>query len=348
MNTIKKETCIKHFKYIKLIDEIGNGVMLQSHIQKIMEHFYVINKREVYKDLKELEHAQIIDKQRLNNVNLIVLKKYAFRHLKEVETGQKVLSKDISSQKITPAKIKRSLWITEYILRSLNGRQDMKELQTTEELFLYLNNKTTLITRKNENIDCFNGFIKDPDINAKVRENVENEISIINNYKFSIIENLKIEGKVSVKEVKDYKKSKEYNKTNFSLNSMVYNNLYITDIRKNQLNITFFDINNNLKVKKICEIVENIFVYFNNNFFTYLENGDLHKDIKIVVQFLVDNDLIKSVLLKEIKEEQQRLTNKGNLTKKERKRLDSILSVTFVFAALNINRDCIKEENFIF
>lgn len=349
LNNAKETTCIQFRDYIYLISKIGNGVMLQSQLERFMEHYLKISNKTVYRHLKELEANQIISIQKINKVNLIVLKKYAYRFIKQEETGREIKSKDIASPRTTEGKIKKSAWISEYILRTVVANKDMGNIVT---LIDYLRNTTTLITSKKDSIECFDTLIKNGNINTEIRQNITNEVNNINHMRHNSNKNLAIESKNRSNDIKSIKQINNKDaKTNFTFNSMFYNNLYITSITDTKIDITFLDVSNVMNESKMIWIIENIYNYFFINLMSYAENYEVKNDIQVTIQILLDArpQAIKiKKLLQDKKEFLEEKVDNNGITKKEITTLNMLQKVDIRFSYLDINKNCFKNVNIIF
>ena len=344
--------CIKLKDYVYLIAKIGNGVMLQSQLERFMSHYLRISNKTVYRHIKELEANEIISVQKINKVNLISLKKYAYRFIKQEETGMEVKSKDISSPRVTEGKIKKSVWISEYILRTIIKDENINDIMG---LINYLDNATTLNTSKSDSIRCFDNFVHSKNINFTVRENMKSEICKINDMRSVSKKNLAAESKIKSKKqtnIKQAKQIKDKNtKTIFTFNSMFYNNLYVTNVTTTQVSITYLDVSNILNKSKMMWIIENVYDYFCDSLLSYTENYEVKSDITITIQILTDSKKQAIKMKKVLQERETFLQEKMDtkqINKKEMSSLNMLQKLDIKLNYLDISINCFKNSDIIF
>lgn len=215
---------------LRLVWELGKGVMLVKHVQEYMELITGVSKSTTYSNLKSLEKFGTIDIKKFFNNNYVYLKKSALEYVTGHEKG------GIKSIKVTSTKIKRSIFYNAYILTHYY----MNDIRYISVLIRNINEDTTLFYRDKLGYNFLNQY--------RTRESsfLNQEVSRLKDIRLSQLANLKGE-----------RFDKEIQVGFFNINSMQARNIHILNVKQDKSNtnieIGLFDIHDSLSSKKVAE-----------------------------------------------------------------------------------------------
>ena len=273
-NRNKQEACLTHHIYLKIILNLGQGVIFSQHLEKYLIHFYGQHKMQVWTNLRDLQDAEIIDIKKYNNSNYVILKKYAFRYFKQLETGKDVQSKDISSIKFTENLLRKSLFINQF----LNTKM-LKNFNTLDQFIFFIQNNTTFFAKNKQAYTPLINY-------QKIANNKNLETEIKNLIEIDDAQRSTIGGKVK----------KVTKNSNFNANNMQYRNIYILALNPQEIFILFFDINNNYTKTKIVEDMLETYNYFYQILTTPTQT---HLKQKIIFNIVVAKEAYKNKIGKD-------------------------------------------------
>ncbi len=237
-NRDKEEACKTFESYLKLIYWFGHGIMMSIHVQQYMERLEGKNKTQVWRDIRKLQSAELLDVCKIFNNNYVKLKKYTLRFLMDKES-----SKNTKSIKVGFTAIKRSAFINEFILRY------PLKAENIDDIINYYHSNTTLINKDKQNTAILNRFEK-------------GSIAITNE-----IENLDALAVQQLKNLQTKMPGTKIEKLNsFNLNNMQSRHIYISSIKEDVVNVVFLDLNDSYNAVKLAEVFEEVYIYLSGLF----------------------------------------------------------------------------------
>lgn len=120
-NKLKLNTCLKHHESLFLIKELGHGIMSKAHFYKHYYRLYAFSEHTCRRIVQDLSQTDLIEIIYYQGVHIIKLKKFAIRYIKEQELNHPLKNHDISSVKVTDAKIKRIIFINQLALHIIKN-----------------------------------------------------------------------------------------------------------------------------------------------------------------------------------------------------------------------------------
>lgn len=115
-NKLKLNTCLKHHESLLLIKALGHGIMSKSHFYEHYYRLYNFSENTCRRILQDLLQSDLVEIIHYQGVHIVKLKKFAIRFLKEQELRHTLENHQVSSTKVTNAKIKRILFINQFAL----------------------------------------------------------------------------------------------------------------------------------------------------------------------------------------------------------------------------------------
>lgn len=268
----KYDACIANVEYLQIIFYLGRGIMLVKQLQTYMLRLEGQSNSTVYKNLRTLEKANVIEFNRFYNNNYIKLKKYALEFILN-SNGNKI--KSITKSHI---KIKRSIFQNQYILNNYN-----LEEYTTKELINKLRKETTIFAKDKESHKVLHHFYKSQSV--KANPILEDEIIKLQRIRKAQLMNLsKTEHDITFQE------------DDFNINNMQSRNIHITNIIKTTkkygpnimgaylIEIVIFDIKDTYTISRLYEVLSKVHTYMHTLMYSYLTPHDnLALDINVKV-----------------------------------------------------------------
>ncbi|MEJ3995608.1 hypothetical protein [Clostridioides difficile] len=254
----KEDTFKKHKEIIDIIYYLCNKIVLKQQLTQLCLKLTKYREIDVDIAIAELAQQNILSKKQFLNTNrkLIYLTKYPVSQLENIK------SRNVQSIKLTPEKIIKGVFKTEYILKKIEGLQDIN-LNYVLEMFNTEDN--TILKREEEEIykTLFNKYknILEKDFVEDLRISIAKKIIMENRFKK--------DKKTTVTDVELLKRRQKSIKMMgncyyFNFNNMLCRNFFLEKINIKDTNIKlkigFLDIYN---TKNVTKIINNIcYIYF--------------------------------------------------------------------------------------
>lgn len=296
-NKAKEKACESLQDYLKLIYYLGKGVMFSSQICRLMQKMNHYDKSKVWRDLRELQRREVVDIHKVHHQNYVKLKKYAIRFLLEKDK-----SEEIKSVSYSFTTLKRSAFLAEYILTSINLQE-----QTVDNLIHNILNETTLINKRNCNTLMFRNLEDFKNRELFLREEVIN-LEYLKEKHLNTLKN---------KETQEHVEKR----SDFNINNMQSRNIFITKIKESEIDVVFLDLNDNYTVDRLAENVDNTYSYLTSLF----QNRNFSKVSKRVNFNILTSNYFSNV----------NIDLDYTIKKLERKRL--ILNSNYTIKSTNLN-----------
>ncbi len=322
-NKRKQEVCEKYDMYLRVINTLGNKMILQKQFVEILVQLGVAKDEfEAMKSISEMERAEIIKKIKYSNTNskFILLKKYAIRYLANAKKSSEVASlTTVNSNKRYVENILKIQFILNIIIPSMKKRGI--KLSVSEFLGFLDNINCNLLHSANNMTKYYKNLIANKSIVIDKAEctNDLNTLEIERSIRISKLKGLDTESRLS------YRKNKDDYLYNSNIATLARKNIFIAHIEYNS-------ITSNTKIRVY---------YFNtskdkNSYVTALNYSICYNTMKrlfgknILLEFNVItlNNLIKDRLIEE-------LNKKGINPRTKEKRTES-----YLIEMLRANRLC--------
>ena len=296
-NEKKEQVCIIYDEYLRIIDKLGHGIMLQKQFIDICIKLNVSKDRfEVIKAIKDLQAYQIIKKINFKNTKnkFIIFKKFAIRYLSGAKLACQVAGlRPPSTNRKFYDSIFKMKFILDVIIPYIESRKKPVNLN---ELVITLNRLCcNILESKNSQVDYYKyKLYKFEDI--IYTEEYEKHIKLLEKEKMLRKDNLN--GKIRVTK-KSRKKRQDYI-DNSTINTLVNKDIYIAQIIKKDKRIVvtvyFFDLQNS---QNTANISFNIAITYNIFKKLFCESGfDIHLNFRIATFDEIAERNIKNGLTK--------------------------------------------------
>ena len=303
-NSAKEKACKIYFPYIHLILNLGKGVMFSKHIEQYMTYFNSYSKTRVWRDLRDMQNAEIIEIKKYHNSNFIKLRKYPLRYIAQLNSPFEVIqNRDLGSIQFTELLLRKSLFINQYIISKM-----LNNTMTLEDFIEHIQEKTTLLSKAKDNIHIFEQY---PIKTKALQEEIDN---------------LKKLKQLQTFNLKTCSSNNFPKRSEFNINNMQSRNIFISELSEKHIVITLFDLYNNYTPQKISDDIRAVYSYL----FSILTDS---KDIS----FLQDTIVFNIVVAKE--SYKKRVLESKPIIQKS---LNPIISpnVFIGITSLNIDKNC--------
>lgn len=227
-NERKQTACKKYDIYLRIINDLGNKIMLQKQLIKIVIELGIAkNEFEAMRAIIELEQAEIINKIKFSNTNnkFILFKKYAIRYLAGVSDGNAVAGlPSVNSNK----RYIECIMHVEFILRVLIPSVKKAKKEITYDILLNTIDefKSNILYKPNDMEQYYKSLLNSTSLKVD-KDELENDISILLKEKEVRIGNLK--GIKSSNNIKK-RKNKEEQLYTSNLATLARKNIFIANI----------------------------------------------------------------------------------------------------------------------
>ncbi|EPY2281870.1 hypothetical protein [Clostridium sporogenes] len=228
-NDKKQELCEKYDIYLRVIDKVGNKIMLQQHfVELALELNIEKDKFKIVRALLELENGEIIKKIKFSNTNnkFIIFKKYAIRYLANANSSKAVsaVSKVNSNKKYYD-----NIFKTKFILTSIIPSMKKRNLIIDfDGLLKFLEDINCNILYSKNHIDDYYKRIGMGLKDYIDTQEFAYDLNILVSERETRLKNLK---GVEVQKLKTNKRSKEDSLYNSTIATLVRKNIYIAELR---------------------------------------------------------------------------------------------------------------------
>ena len=292
-NERKQEICKKYDEYLKLIDIVGDKIILLEQLIELSVLLNIAsNKFEIIRAVKEMEDNEVIKKIRYSNTKnkVILLKKYAIRYLKGVNSSSKVASLPVvTTNKRYDLRILKNNFIINEIIKEMQLREIKLNLNN---LIIYINlNRCNILLKNNESIKYYNQLIND----NKLKINKNEIVYDCNNLKMqNDIIKANLNG-IAIKNIDRKIKTKSDILYNSNIATLMRKNIYIKNIVQNEkmtrVNLYYLNVSN--KANPYVIALNYTIAY---NIMERLFGENIYLEFNIIVQ----NELIKLNILNEL------------------------------------------------
>lgn len=292
-NERKQETCEKYAEYLKLIDIVGDKIIL---LEQLIELSVLLNiaksKFEVIRAISEMEQNEVIKKIRYSNTKnkVILFKKYAIRYLKGVNSSSKVASLPVvTTNKRYDLRILKNNFIIKEIIKEMQARGIKLNLNN---LIRYIDlNRCNILLKNNESIKYYNHLIND----NKLKINKNEVLYDCNNLKMQndiVQANL---NSIAIKNAERKLKTKVDILYNSNIGTLMKKNIYIKNIVQDEkgTRITLYYLNVANKSNPYVIALNYAIAY---NIMERLFGENIYLEFNIIVQ----NELIKLDIINEL------------------------------------------------
>lgn len=294
-NDKKQELCGKYDIYLRIIDKIGNKMILQQHLVELALKLNIErDKFKIIRALLELQNGEIIKKIKFSNTNnkFIIFKKYAIRYLANANSSQAVsaVSKVNSNKKYYD-----NIFKTKFILTSIIPAMKKRNLIINiDSLLKFLEDINCNILYSKNRIDEYYKHI-----GSGLKDYIDNkelayDLNILVSEREIRLKNLK---GVEVQKLKSNKRSKEDSLYNSTIATLVRKNIYIAELRysikENCLKISayYFNSTNN---QSAYNMALNYSICYN------VISKLFNCEIKLFFKVVVSNEIAKNSLQHEL------------------------------------------------
>jgi hypothetical protein len=254
----KKATCKDHSDLLQLIWLFGGGLMFKSHVERYMEHFSGKKPFDTWQAMRKLEQSGLIERIKFYNVILIKLRKYALCFLLNKERNQ------VSSVSANLAKIKKTAFINEIVLRDITDIQNKSKTRLpVEKFFLAYSKRTTFFCSAKKSHEVLSWY----QANGLFIDFISSEIGDLQKIEQKNKSFLRNSPTMPSKNKKKEKNGGE-DESRYNLNSMQSSGVHLKFTEKNSalVRIAIFDINSQLSADALALKMMNVFRYLNNYF----------------------------------------------------------------------------------
>lgn len=227
-NERKQIVCEKYDVYLRIINDLGNKIMLQKQLVKIaIELGIAKNEFEAMRAIIELEQSEIIKKIKFSNTNnkFILFKKYAIRYLAGVSDGNAVAGlPSVNSNK----RYIECIMHVEFVLRVLIPSAKKAKKEITYDILLKAIDEfnSNILYKANDMEKYYKKVLNSSSIKVDKKE-LENDISILLEEKEVRIGNLK---GVKSSNTNKKRKNKEEQLYTSNLATLARKNIFIANI----------------------------------------------------------------------------------------------------------------------
>lgn len=286
-NEAKEEVCNKYKNYLKLIDKLGNKIMLQKHFIVLSIILNISkDKFQVMKALQDLEQYEIIKKINLDSSKnkIIIFKKFAIRFLRGFNSSQSVAAVPKVN---TNRKYYLNYFKVQYILEIIIPKMKKNNLELNlKSLIDYMNelncnilySKNNILEYYNKNIFKYKNFLNEIEF--------KNDVYKLNKQHDKLIKNLGNRDGTESKYINQNKVIKK-RKTKWdylvdsNISTLLRKDVYISKIEEkdNKINISVFYIDV-LNTQNSKNIILNLAICY--TIFKRLFNGNIVLNFRII------------------------------------------------------------------
>ncbi|WP_061313224.1 hypothetical protein [Clostridium botulinum] len=292
-NERKQETCKKYDNYLKLIDILGDKIILLEQLIELSILLNIAKNRfEVIRAISEMEKNEVIKKIRYADTKkkIILLKKYAIRYLMGVSSSDKVASLPaVTTNKRYDLRILKNEFIIKEIIREMQSRGIKLDLNN---LIRYIDlNRCNILMKNNEGIKYYNQLIYD----NKLEINESEVLYDCNNLKMqNDIVQANLNG-VAIKDDERKLKTKVDILYNSNIETLMRKNIYIKSIIQNEkgtrMNLYYLNVSN-----KANPYVIALNYAISYNIMERLFGGNVYLEFNIIVK----DEVVKLDILNEL------------------------------------------------
>ena len=289
-NERKQETCNKYREYLRVINIIGNKIILQKHLMAISINLGIVKDEFAFiRDIRELEKNEIIKKidYRSTKNKFILLRKYAIRYLANAKKSSDVASiTRVNSNKRYDENIMKVQFIIDTIIPSIIRREIEVNL---DNMLVFLENLNCNILHKANNMSTFyNLLIK----NKIITDEILNDLKSLEIEQDTRVSNLKgTENKCR----NYYRKNKEDYIYNSNIATLARKSIYIGSIKI---------INSIFKIKayyfNISEEKNTRIIALNYSITYNTFKRLLGSNIELEFIVIVKNSMIRKILIEDL------------------------------------------------
>ena len=289
-NERKQETCNKYREYLRVINIIGNKIILHKHLMSISINLWIVKDEFAFiRDIRELEKNEIIKKidYRSTKNKFILLRKYAIRYLANAKKSSDVASiTRVNSNKRYDENIMKVQFIIDTIIPSIIRREIEVNL---DNMLVFLENLNCNILHKANNMSTFyNLLIK----NKIITDEILNDLKSLEIEQDTRVSNLKgVENKCR----NYYRKNKEDYIYNSNIATLARKSIYIGSIKI---------INSIFKIKayyfNISEEKNTRIIALNYSITYNTFKRLLGSNIELEFIVIVKNSMIRKILIEDL------------------------------------------------
>ncbi|MGL4991301.1 MAG: hypothetical protein ACRC57_09125 [Sarcina sp.] len=231
-NERKQNTCNRYNEYLRVIDILGNKMMLQNQFVDIIVVLGIAkDKFEAIRGIQELERAEIIKKIKFSGTTnkFILLKKYAIRYLAKASKSSQVAGiSAVNSNKRYIENIMKLQFILKTIIPT--AKKNNVEL-TLDNLLNFIGELNCNILHKD---NCMYKFYEELLNRTNIyfdKDEIEEDFQLLKNEHNKRLNNLK--GDLEVCEEK-YRKNKDDYLFNSNISTLSRKNIYLANIKYNE------------------------------------------------------------------------------------------------------------------
>lgn len=310
-NKRKQTICKKYDLFLRVINILGNKMMLQKQFIEIAIEIGVVkDKFEAVKGLLELERAEIIKKIKFSGTSnkFILFKKYAIRYLANVNKSSKVAGLTrVNSNKRYIETVMKVQFILMIIIPSMKKR-GLKV--TLESLLKFIDDLNCNILYQANHIHKFHKKLLDKNDIYMDRHELEYDFKVLEYENRIRVNNLKGIDNLNAKK---HRKNKQDYLYNSNISTLVRKNIFIANIKysseKNTTQIIGYYFNTS-KDRNSYAVALNYSIFYN------VMKRLFGININIKFKVITINEIIKSSLIED-------LSKKGINPRTKEKRKDS-------------------------
>ena len=224
---LREQLYKEHILYFKVLQELGNGIMIKPHLEQYIIAFCNYGKSKFEKVIKKLAENKLLCVERTNSASIVMLTKPALALLKNKEV-EKVSTSSIR----TNLNLKKSMMKNEYILQ--NYRIDMMGFR---EVLKMLKEEGNLISKVGDNEHIAKAILAYS--TGTYAYNLEHEYEYLKAVKINKIAQLK-NNDIEKVDVRD---------KNASINNLQARHMYITQADLD-LEIAYFEMTKHINYEK--------------------------------------------------------------------------------------------------
>ena len=288
----KQELYNKYQPLIEMIHHLGKDMMLRKQIKKLYHRLHPeVTETEIDFWIADLIHSKFLIQKQIqkgSKTNMLYLSKFprSFFYSKE-KTG------DVPALNFTNNKIFQSIFTIDYLLTTLIPRMEKEDyLISVENILTYLKFRGSNFLTGTSPIDIMNFYFDFHDAS----------INSCFGYSFDVVRDTKIsihEAKVYTykflhqgydpgvcqdkimrdKEKESYLSEIEQLKYYYNFNNFSKSGFFFEGFKGNILHVSYFDINNNIQVKKLWTQLSYIFMMFQR----YLDENEIYLEAHVYV-----------------------------------------------------------------
>lgn len=231
-NERKQNICNKYHEYLRVIDILGNKMMLQNQFIDIIVVLGIVkDKFEAIRGIQELERAEIVRKIKFSGTSnkFILFRKYAIRYLAKVNKSSKVAG--ISAVNSNKRYIENIMKV-QFILTTIIPTAKKNNIE------LNIDNLLMFIAKLNCNIlykdNCMYKFYEELLNRTNLyfdKEEIEEDFDLLKSEHNKRLNNLK--GDLQISEEK-YRKNKDDYLFNSNISTLSRKNIYLANIKYNE------------------------------------------------------------------------------------------------------------------